>query len=162
MKDKKFVSYLFEVAWILPSVAIPVSMMVAILVTAFAVGVRVPTSAGRVNVSAVVAGADATFSQTGLREIAPGRYEAIMLAQTFMYTPNTIEIPAGSKVTFVLTSKDVIHGFKIEGVPVNVMVIPGQVSRVTATFDKPGEYLIVCHEYCGAGHHVMFGKVIVN
>jgi cytochrome c oxidase subunit 2 len=42
------------------------------------------------------------------------------------------------------------------------MVIPGQVSRVTATFDKPGEYLIVCHEYCGAGHHVMFGKVIVN
>ena len=79
-----------------------------------------------------------------------------------MFTPNTIEIPAGSKVTFILTSKDVIHGFKIEGAPVNVMVIPGQVSRVTATFDKPGEYLIVCHEYCGAGHHVMFGKVIVN
>jgi len=162
MKDKKFISYLFEVAWILPSVAIPVSMMVAILVTAFAVGVRVPTSAGRVSISAVVAGTDSTFSQTGLREIAPGRYEAIMLAQTFMFVPNTIEIPAGSKVTFVMTSKDVIHGFKIEGVPVNVMVIPGQVSRVTATFDRPGEYLMVCHEYCGAGHHVMFGKVIVN
>ncbi|RMD74777.1 MAG: cytochrome C oxidase subunit II, partial [Chloroflexi bacterium] len=31
MKDKKFISYLFEVAWILPSVAIPVSMLVAIL-----------------------------------------------------------------------------------------------------------------------------------
>lgn len=161
MKDKKFISYLFEVAWILPSVAIPVSMLVAILITAFAVGVRVPTTAGRVSVSAVAAGADATFSQTGLREIAPGRYEAIITAQTFMFTPNKIEVPAGSKVTFILTSKDVIHGFKIEGAPINVMIIPGQVSRVTATFDKPGEYLIVCHEYCGAGHHVMHGTIVV-
>lgn len=162
MKDKKFISYLFEVAWILPSVAIPVSMLVAILVTAFAVGVRVPTTAGRVSVSAVAAGTDATFSQPGLREIAPGRYEAILTAQTFMFTPNTLEIPAGAKVTFILTSKDVIHGFRIEGVPINVMVIPGQISRVTATFDRPGEYLFVCHEYCGAGHHVMAGKIIVN
>lgn len=42
------------------------------------------------------------------------------------------------------------------------MVIPGQVSRVTVTFEEPGEYPYVCNEYCGVGHHTMSGKVIVE
>ena len=42
------------------------------------------------------------------------------------------------------------------------MLIPGQVSRATYTFREPGEHLLVCHEYCGAGHHLMFGKVTVE
>ena len=73
-----------------------------------------------------------------------------------------ITVPAGSRVTFELTSRDVVHGFKIDDTPINVMVVPGQISKVTTTFDEPGEYLIVCHEYCGGGHHAMFGKVIVE
>ena len=162
MKDQKFVGYLFEVAWILPSVAIPLAMMVAIILTAFAVGVRVPGAAGRVDPIQVMKGEDPTFAEPGLRELAPKRYEAVIVAQTFQFTPNQIEIPAGSKVTFILTSKDVIHGFKIDGAPINTMIVPGQISRVTATFDTPGEYLVLCHEYCGAGHHVMYGKVIVT
>jgi cytochrome c oxidase subunit 2 len=50
----------------------------------------------------------------------------------------------------------------IVGTPVNMMVVPGQISKLTVRFDRPGEYLIVCHEYCGSGHHVMSGKVIVR
>jgi cytochrome c oxidase subunit 2 len=42
------------------------------------------------------------------------------------------------------------------------MIVPGQITKVTATFRKPGEYLIVCHEFCGGGHQAMFGKVIVK
>ena len=45
---------------------------------------------------------------------------------------------------------------------VNAMVIPGQITRITGTFDEPGEYNIVCHEYCGIGHHGMWGKVVVG
>jgi cytochrome c oxidase subunit 2 len=37
-------------------------------------------------------------------------------------------------------------------------VIPGQVSEITVEFDEPGEYGIVCNEYCGAGHHTMAGE----
>jgi cytochrome c oxidase subunit 2 len=162
MKDQKFIGYLFEVAWILPSVAIPLAMLVAIVLTAFAVGIRVPTAAGRVDPIAVMKGEDATFAEPGLRELAPQRYEAVIVAQTFQFTPNEITVPAGSRVTFILTSKDVIHGFRIEGVPINSMIVPGQISRVSATFDEPGEYLVLCHEYCGAGHHVMYGKVVVT
>jgi cytochrome c oxidase subunit 2 len=36
------------------------------------------------------------------------------------------------------------------------------VTRVVYTFDEPGEHLIICHEYCGIGHHNMWGKVIVE
>jgi cytochrome c oxidase subunit 2 len=41
------------------------------------------------------------------------------------------------------------------------MVIPGQVATITVEFDEPGEYGILCNEYCGSGHHDMEGKLIV-
>jgi len=65
-------------------------------------------------------------------------------------------------VTFYLASPDVQHGFVIERTNINVMVIPGHVSKITARFDEPGVYRFLCHEYCGVGHHLMFGKVVVE
>ncbi|OTF09361.1 cytochrome C oxidase subunit II, partial [Halorubrum sp. SD612] len=41
------------------------------------------------------------------------------------------------------------------------MVVPGEVSEITVETDEPTEYGIVCNEYCGAGHHVMEGKLHV-
>jgi cytochrome c oxidase subunit 2 len=41
------------------------------------------------------------------------------------------------------------------------MVIPGQVATVTTEFEEPTSYGIVCHEYCGSGHHTMEGQVRV-
>jgi cytochrome c oxidase subunit II len=158
--NSKLIGYIFEVAWILPSVAIPVSVITAVIITAFAVGIRVPDIAGRIDPVAI--NTTAPFNEPGLREIAPGRYEATFIAQTFSFTPGEIEVPAGSDVTFIMTSRDVIHGFKVVGTPVNMMVVPGQISKITAHFPNPGEFLIVCHEYCGSGHHVMFGKIIVT
>ena len=42
------------------------------------------------------------------------------------------------------------------------MVVPGQVSKLTVTVDDPGEYGILCNEYCGNGHHTMEGKLVVK
>ena len=55
-----------------------------------------------------------------------------------------------------------VHGFEIVGTNANTMVIPGYVAQFTTRFTTPGEYLIVCHEYCGLGHHAMMGKLIVE
>ena len=71
-------------------------------------------------------------------------------------------IERGRPVTFRLSSVDVIHGFQIVGTNANTMVIPGYVSEFTTVFDRPGEYLIVCNEYCGLSHHVMHAKLIVT
>ncbi len=64
-------------------------------------------------------------------------------------------------MTINVTSKDVIHGFEIPGTNVNMMVEPGYVNSLTTTFDKPGEYTILCNEYCGAGHHMMTARIKV-
>jgi cytochrome c oxidase subunit 2 len=92
----------------------------------------------------------------------PGRYDVYMRAQIWSFAPNEIKIPVGSTVTFFVTGADLLHGLLIERTNVNVMVLPGQVTKTTARFDEPGEYRFLCHEYCGLAHHTMFGKVIVE
>jgi cytochrome c oxidase subunit II len=152
--------YLWELAWILPSIAIPVGMLAALLVTAFGAGIHLPGVTGRIDPAR--AAETPPFDQPGVAEIGPGQYEVRMLSQIWTFAPNEIRVPAGSTVTFVATSKDVIHGLLVPKTNVNVMLLPGQISRVTARFDRPGEYPFFCHEYCGIAHHTMWGKVIVE
>ena len=100
--------------------------------------------------------------EPGVFQTGENRYQVVMLGQAWSFTPNEVRVPAGAEVTFLVTSTDVIHGFNIEDTRVNAMLIPGQVARVTYTFREPGEHLIVCHEYCGLNHHMMWGRVIVE
>lgn len=151
---------LYELAWILPSIAIPVGMLVALVVAAFGVGIHLPGNEGRVNPTRVTE--TAPFDKPGVVELTPSNYEVRLVSQIWLFTPNEIRVRAGSTVTFVATSKDVVHGLFIPHANVNVMLLPGQVARVTARFDRPGEYPIICHEYCGIAHHTMSGKVIVE
>lgn len=102
------------------------------------------------------------FDNPGVRQIGPNEYEVTMLSFMFGYDPNTISIPKGAKVHFRLTSKDVVHGLHIAGTPLNLMLVPGRITEYTHTFKEAGEFLFVCHEYCGIGHQVMYGKVIVE
>jgi cytochrome c oxidase subunit 2 len=102
------------------------------------------------------------FDHPGLRKIADGAYEAYYVARIFSFTPASIEIPAGSRVTFYVTSADVEHGFSIPVTGVNTMVTPGWVSAVSHTFKDRGTFLLVCNEYCGGGHQLMAAKVVVK
>lgn len=102
------------------------------------------------------------FDEPGVYETGENEYEVVMTLEAFMFTPSDIEIPAGSEVTFTMTSKDVTHGFQIAGTNVNAMVMPGYVQTITQTFNEPGEYLILCNEYCGAGHQMMSTTITVK
>ncbi|WP_176446459.1 cytochrome c oxidase subunit II [Lentibacillus sp. CBA3610] len=102
------------------------------------------------------------FDEPGVYEVGENQYEVVMTLEAFMFTPADIEIPAGSEVTFIMTSKDVTHGFQIAGTNVNAMVMPGYVQTITQAFDEPGEYLILCNEYCGAGHQMMSTTITVK
>jgi cytochrome c oxidase subunit 2 len=102
------------------------------------------------------------FDQPGVRELGPDKYEVVLLSWAWQFDPKEIRVPAGAEVTFVATSLDVIHGLHVERTRVNMMLIPGQISRNTYRFQEPGEHLLLCHEYCGLNHHTMYGKVIVE
>lgn len=146
----------YERLWIRLSIALLVVFAVAVAVSSLSLGIRVP------GVEQPPVAVAASTNQGWMRELGPGRYEVNIVARMWGFDPNEIRIPRGSTVTFYLQSQDVIHGLKIKDTTVSLMVIPGQVGKATYTFEEPGEYLFVCHEYCGMGHHVMSGKVIVE
>ena len=83
------------------------------------------------------------------------------VGQQYSFTPQCMLVPTDTLITFRAASPDVIHGFLIEGTNVNAMLVPGYVSTISARFDKPGDHLMPCHEYCGVGHEGMWAKVKV-
>lgn len=150
----------YERNWIIASIALLVIFVIAITVAALSRGIAVPSPVARVNPQTV--DKEGPFANPGLRELAPGKYEAYIMSQIWSFNPREITVPAGSTVTFYVTSKDVQHGFHLDGTNINMQIIPGQVSKLTAKLDRPGEYNFICHEYCGLGHAAMYGKVIVT
>ncbi len=152
----------YEQAWIRISIFVLVIFIIAVLTASVSAGIQVPGVEGRVDPNLITTPGASPWAEPSVRELAPGKYEAYVLAQIWAFRPGEIRIPAGSEITFYVTSKDVQHGFKIMETNINMMVLPGQVSKLKTTFDKPGTYNIVCHEYCGIGHHTMYGKIIVE
>lgn len=161
-----------EKYYIIGTVALLVIFAAAVLISGFTYGIQVPQPVERVDPNTVADDPDSPWAapvEERVRELAPGKYEVYVLAQTWFFSPGSttwgqppITVPAGSTVTFYVTSRDIQHGFKVEGTNVNMMVLPGEVSSLTATFDEPGEYDIICHEYCGINHHLMFGTIVVE
>jgi cytochrome c oxidase subunit II len=140
--------------------AVLVACLAALVYGSVGLGLHLPTKAGTIDPQAVAA--TPPFDRPGVRQVGPNAYEAVMIGRIWSFTPAQIEVPAGADITFVLTSADVIHGFNLEGTRVNMMLIPGQITRNRYRFKEPGEYTIICHEYCGVGHHTMYGKVVVK
>ena len=152
----------FEKMFIYLSIAMLVVFAVAITVAGFFLGIQVPVPSKQVNPNTVAS--EGPFSDPGLRELAPGRYELYIRAEAspWRFYPDAITIPAGATVTFYLTSADVQHGFNLQGTNLNFMLLPGQVSTLTYTFNEPGEYPFNCTEYCGVGHQNMYGVITVE
>ena len=149
----------YEKGWMAASVILLFFFLLALGVSAL-YGFRLPTDAQQSERNPHAA--DSPFANPVLVERSPGRFDAYLWAQIWNFTPNEIKVPAGSTVTFHIASRDVQHSLLIERTNVNVMILPGQVTNITARFDEPGEYRFLCAEYCGIGHHLMFGAVVVN
>ena len=83
-------------------------------------------------------------------------------ASTFAFTPATIEVDPGDRVTIELASADVVHGLPIEGYDVNLTADPGQPASATFIADRPGAFRIRCSVPCGPLHPFMSGRLRVG
>jgi cytochrome c oxidase subunit 2 len=94
-------------------------------------------------------------------ELADGTIQVTLVAARYGFFPREIVIPADQNVQFRIASLDVLHGAHIPMTNMGTMIVPGHVSEVTTIFPKPGEYPLLCNEYCGMGHDHMWSKVTV-
>jgi cytochrome c oxidase subunit II len=133
----------------------------ALFWASFGLGMHLPDARGG-TIDPTQVRSMAPFDNPGVFQVGDNEWEVVALGSAWAFQPREIRVPAGAKVTFIATTTDVIHGFHVEGTKVNFMMIPGQVARIDAEFREPGEHLVICHEYCGAGHHLMYATVYVE
>lgn len=78
---------------------------------------------------------------------------------------DTTDLPLGVPVVFNAHTLDVTHGFGVMNTAgkllFQVQAMPGYVNQVQYVFDEPGEYNVVCLEYCGLAHHDMITEFTV-
>lgn len=150
----------YEKAWMWIAAVLIVAFLGAIIVAASASAIHPPSHVETINPEEVYDSEE--FGNTGVETLEDGSVRVTMVTEMFYFDPDEISVPAGKPVTFRVTSTDVIHGLLVAGTNTNAMVIPGYVTEFTVTFPKAGEYLMLCHEYCGLLHHEMQGLVTVE
>jgi cytochrome c oxidase subunit 2 len=160
MSGEKMHIDMYEKFWMWAAALIVAVFIASIFFTTFAQSRMPPSHVETIDPRAVRQNPD--FASPGVTINSDGTATVHVLAQMFAFAPNEIRVPRGRKVTFRITSPDVIHGFQIVMTNGNAMVVPGYVTQFSTQFDDAGEYLIVCNEYCGLGHHIMFGTLIVE
>ena len=92
---------------------------------------------------------------------SPDHLEVHYVSKMWAFDPEEVVVPAGATVDFYVSARDVTHGLILIGTNMNLMAVPGVVNYARVKFDKPRDYLLLCHEFCGTGHERMAAKVRV-
>jgi cytochrome c oxidase subunit II len=138
------------------------ALSLSVLLLIVFLGAIVYASAARnIEVPTCITDVDPFITDT-LFQTGPDTYELQMVARMWAFQPSVVRLPAGSTVDLYVTSQDIIHGFKVENKNVNLMAVPGAINYIQVTFDEPGEFFFACHEFCGAAHHTMAGRFIIE
>jgi cytochrome c oxidase subunit 2 len=100
--------------------------------------------------------------EKGIPVVAPPPGSHVYLqAAMWSWTP-ILKLQEGAEYTLHLSSIDVNHGFNLYPMNINFQVVPGYDYGLVVTPNQAGEFQIVCNEFCGVGHHLMVGKIIVE
>ena len=105
-----------------------------------------------------------------IRHGPPSGYDINVVARkwswAFTYpngvTDSTLHIPVDEPVRLTMRSEDVIHSLFIPAFRQKTDLVPGRYSYMWFRAPKPGDYDLLCAEYCGTGHSDMSSKVIVQ
>ncbi len=85
------------------------------------------------------------------------------IAEDGGWSPDVIKANVNEPLNLKLTSDDVVHGFAVGQMDMqDVDVLPGKVTDITLTFDKPGIYTFFCTRWCGINHWRMRGTIEVS
>lgn len=91
----------------------------------------------------------------------PAGSDVYLLGRQFQWYP-ILELKKGQTYKIHLSSTDVQHGFSLQPLNMNFQALPGYDYVIRLTPTEAGEFYVVCNEFCGLGHHLMSGKIIVK
>ena len=111
------------------------------------------------------AGVDGQFGKQDMKFVAPDNIFGVDPSdpngKDDVVTLNEMHVPVNKPVIVYVSSKDVIHSFKVVAMRVCQDAIPGL--RIPCWFipTKTGRYQINCAQLCGSGHSGMTGGFLV-
>ncbi len=89
--------------------------------------------------------------------------EVYMVASRYGYEPSVLRLEANVPYRFRIMAVDAIHGASINfGGGGRIIRCPaGVLVEAGMTFTRPGNLFVYCTSYCGEGHDLMKGTIIV-
>jgi cytochrome c oxidase subunit 2 len=85
-----------------------------------------------------------------------------VIARRFAFEPAQIEVAVGEPVRLLVRSADGVHGLEIKKLKVKKTVPRGgEAVVIDFTPTEPGQFPILCSEYCGDDHDSMKGMLVV-
>lgn len=150
-----------EKKWILASLIIIVLLSGIIVFDALFHGINPPSKVETIDSASLHLSKEFAEDNLGVQVDANGKITVRMVAGRYGFFPKHIAVPADTPLTFRWVSMDVLHGVHMPMTNLSTMIVPGYVSQITTTLPKPGEYPLLCNEYCGTGHDHMWSNVSV-
>ncbi len=150
-----------EQKWIKIALLIIGLLVGIITIDAFFHGVNPPSKVETIDSARLHLSKEFAESNLGVQLDDKGAIVVRMVAGRYSFFPKHISVPAETKLTFRWVSMDVLHGVHIPMTNMSTMIVPGYVAEITTSFPKPGEYPVLCNEYCGLGHNHMWSNISV-
>lgn len=100
--------------------------------------------------------------ENGIPVVAPPPGSDIYLQASMWAWKPVLRLQEGATYTLHISSLDVNHGFSLYPANVNFQIVPGYDYGLRITPNSPGDYKVICNEFCGINHHVMLGKIVVE
>jgi cytochrome c oxidase subunit II len=105
-----------------------------------------------------------------MRTPLPGATEIQVTASQFQWSfkypdgrtsANELRLALGKPVKLIMTSRDVIHGFFVPDYRQKQDVLPGSYTYLWLLPKRAGTFDLYCSQYCGTGHSLMRGTLVV-
>lgn len=93
-------------------------------------------------------------------EASPGG-DAYLRGSMWVWYP-ILKFKKGQTYRLHVSSTDLQHGLSLQPMNMNFQILPGYDHVLTITPTEAGEFGIICNEFCGIGHHLMTGRIIVE
>lgn len=120
--------------------------------------------------------ATASFGVSGSKQV-----DLTISARKYAFEPSVIRVNKGDRISINLITKDVTHGFFMEGYDIDAKIKPGdsseystlllrhpskkddfqEVDRIEFTANKTGKFRYRCSVTCGYMHPFMLGEFVV-